>query len=61
MMCFRDTTFCSAPNCKNKCGRKPPHDLTFQVDQWWGRPGGPVAWADFCSEQNTTDSKGGSE
>lgn len=22
MMCYKDQTFCSSPNCKNECGRK---------------------------------------
>lgn len=22
MLCYRDTTFCASPNCKNQCGRK---------------------------------------
>lgn len=52
MICFRDTTYCSSPTCQDKCGRKPPEDLEAQVLRWWGKPGGPVAYADFCSEIN---------
>jgi len=33
------TTYCSNPRCDNRCGRKPPDNLT----------GGTYSWADFCS------------
>ena len=32
------TTYCSNPRCDNRCGRKPPDNLT----------GGTYSWADFC-------------
>lgn len=22
MICYKDTTFCASPNCKNECGRE---------------------------------------
>lgn len=50
MMCYLDTTFCSSPNCKNKCGRKPPDDLEQRVLKWWGGEGGPVAYTRYCDD-----------
>lgn len=32
------TTYCSNPRCDNRCGRKPPDNLTEGV----------YCWADFC-------------
>lgn len=48
MMCFRDTTFCSSPGCQGNCGRQWTDQLQREADRWWGKPGAPVAFADFC-------------
>lgn len=48
-MVFLDKTFCSSPNCQNKCGRK----MTDQEDYYrlnvWGDL--PVAIAKFCDDK----------
>lgn len=50
-MCFRDTTFCSSPNCKNKCGRKLTEQDKEAARKWWGKDGAPIAYADFCDDK----------
>lgn len=50
MICFRDRTFCSSPACKGKCGSQWTDELKRQAEEWWGKPGVPVAFAEFCDE-----------
>lgn len=58
-MVFLDKTFCSSPNCQNKCGRK----MTDQEDYYrlyvWGDL--PVAMAAFCDEQGNLKSTSSSK
>ena len=53
MMCFRDMTFCSSPNCKNKCGRKFTDEVQKAADKWWEDCDGeaPIALSYFCDEE----------
>lgn len=50
MMCFLDMTFCSSPNCKGECGRRWTKELVARAEKWWGGPGAPIAFSDFCDE-----------
>lgn len=50
MLCYGDRTYCASKGCKDRCGRKPPEDLDEQVLRWWGKPGGPVAFSEFCGD-----------
>lgn len=52
MLCYKDTTFCSA-NCRTIC----PIKLTPQVEEaaakWWGSSDAPIAVSDYsdtCQE-----------
>lgn len=49
MLCFLDRTFCSSSNCTGKCGRQWTKELQERANKWWGGPGAPVAFSDFCS------------
>ena len=45
MHCYRDTTYCASPNCKNECGHKMSDEdrHVLPPDEW-------VAWGYFCGE-----------
>jgi hypothetical protein len=61
MICFKDRTFCCAPNCKNECGRQWTDELQRQADEWWGGPGAPVAFSDFCSKEEGKETNVGKD
>ena len=48
MICYKDTTFCSNPKCEGKCGRQFTEEERKGAEAWWGGPGAPVAFSDFC-------------
>ena len=50
MMCYRDTTFCSSPNCKNECGREFTEWDKEGARKWWGGDDAPIAFSEFCDE-----------
>jgi hypothetical protein len=54
MMCFRDMTFCCSKTKKHTCGREFTDLDQRAADKWWGKPGAPVAFANFCKEDETT-------
>lgn len=43
-LCYRDTTFCASPGCKNECGRQ----ITDQQRGEAQRTEMLVAWGYFC-------------
>lgn len=47
MICFRDKTFCSADCVNTDCHRNFTLDQKAAAERWWGRPGAPVAFANF--------------
>ena len=47
-MCYNDKTFCSSPNCTNKCGRK----LTDIIRAGARKAGLPLSIANFCGDKN---------
>ena len=49
IMCYRDMSFCSASHeCGNTfCRRRFTDETQKAVDEWWGKPGGPVAYAEY--------------
>lgn len=47
MICFRDTTFCSSGCVNSACHRHFDSDDQRAADEWWGKPGAPVAFSDF--------------
>lgn len=51
MLCYRDTTFCVSENCK--CGRKLTPEIIAAAERWWGKPGAPIAKANFCDTEET--------
>ncbi len=48
MISFMDKTFCSSPNCSNKCGRQLTPELIEKAKKWWGGDGFPVSVREFC-------------
>ena len=50
MICFRDTTFCSSPDCVNACGRQLTREDRDEARRWWGSDDPPIAFARFCDE-----------
>jgi len=47
MITYKDKTFCSSVNCKNKCGRK----ITNKDINEAKRLKLPICFADFCDEE----------
>ncbi len=50
MICYLDRTFCSSPNCENKCGRKLTEEIIEGAKKWWGSDDAPIAMSNFCGE-----------
>ncbi len=55
MFCYHDRTFCSSPNCKNKCGRQLTKAIREAAAKWWGQITGktdeaPICVSEFCDE-----------
>ncbi len=50
MICYRDTTFCVSPDCKDECGRKLTPEIQQAADDWWDGCKGeaPIAVSCFC-------------
>lgn len=46
MICYRDRTYCISPNCV--CGRKLTPEIEAAAEEWWGKPGAPIAMSYFC-------------
>ena len=47
--CYRDKTYCSSPNCKNKCNRKmSPEIKAILASDKYGR----TSYANFCDESS---------
>lgn len=62
MLCYKDMTFCSSKNCKNKCGRKLTDEIIIAGNKWWTKTGGkdgecPFAVSEFCTEEPTHSHK----
>jgi hypothetical protein len=53
MLCFKDRTFCSATKHKPGCTRQWTPELQREADKWWGKPGAPVAFSNFCEEEES--------
>lgn len=47
MICFRDMTFCTAPCVNSECHRRLTIEVRAAAERWWGKPGAPIAVADF--------------
>ena len=47
MLCYKDRTFCSYPDCENKCGHKITRDQIREAVSM----GMFISWADFCGEE----------
>ena len=50
MICYRDRTFCSSKNCKDKCGRKLTQQVQEGAEKWWGNENAPIAVSEYCDE-----------
>lgn len=50
MICYRDTTYCCSPNCRNECGRQFTEADKIDAKRWWGKDGAPIAMAEFCDK-----------
>lgn len=55
MICFNDTTYCSSPNCENKCGRKLTAEVLAAAAKWCGGDDPPIATANFCEQRPEID------
>ena len=51
MICYKDTTFCASPNCKNKCGRKLTKKDIKNAIEWWGGENFPIAYSNYCDDK----------
>lgn len=58
MICYRDRTYCSSPNCQNKCGRKFTDEDRAAAIKWWGSEDFPLAVSNFCKEEPADDVTG---
>lgn len=47
MICYRDMTFCSSDCTNAECPQHWDDAKQAAADKWWGKPGAPVAFADF--------------
>lgn len=47
MICYKDRTFCSSPDCKNECGRK----ITEDEKVYAKKLGLLVSYAYFCNKE----------
>lgn len=54
MITYKDKTFCSSANCKNKCGRK----ITNKDVSDAKRLKLPISFADFCNEKQDQQENG---
>ncbi len=45
MLCYRDRTYCGAQcfDCPATCDRILTPEVQAAADQWWGKPGAPIA------------------
>lgn len=51
MLCFKDRTWCSNPDCDNSCGRKFTEKDRKDAIEWWGGENPPIAFADFHKDE----------
>lgn len=47
MMCYKDRTYCSNPDCDNSCGRKFTDQDRINAIKWWGSDDFPLCVSDF--------------
>lgn len=47
MTSYRDMTFCSAKCATPDCPRQFTDEEQAKAERWWGKPGAPVAFANF--------------
>ena len=55
MICYRDTTFCVSPNCKNECGRQLTDEICEDACKWWGSDDAPIAMSTFCCDTDLSE------
>jgi hypothetical protein len=51
MICYKDTTYCASPNCRNECGRQFTKEDRKNAIKWWGSEDFPIAMAEFCDDK----------
>lgn len=47
MICYRDMSFCASDCTRSDCDRHWDDEKRQAADDWWGKPGAPVAFMDF--------------
>jgi hypothetical protein len=53
---FKDRSFCSAACLNTACEQNLTPELQQQADDWWGKPGAPIAffnYSELCGERQT--------
>lgn len=51
MISFKDRAFCGSKKHKPGCTRQLTPDLQKEADVWWGKPGAPIDFQNFCDEE----------
>lgn len=49
-MVYRDRTFCSSDCTQTMCYRYFGEEEQKKANEWWGKPGAPVAFSDFSKD-----------
>lgn len=53
MICYRDMTFCNAPNCTCPEWRRLTPAVIDAALKWWGSVGAPIAVGHLCKPKET--------
>lgn len=48
MICFRDTTYCTNPNCTCPEGIRLTEEVIQAAREWWGSEGASIGMANRC-------------
>jgi hypothetical protein len=56
MICFRDRTYTTNPDCR--CDRRLTDEVKKAAEKWWGGPGAPIAIREGCMCKPIEEPKG---
>lgn len=57
MLCYRDRTFCTNPDCKCPPGRRLTDEVIESAKRWWGGDDPPIAMGNLCSGREKEDAR----
>ena len=50
---YRDKTFCASEVTEHTCGREFTEQDAIDAEKWWGGKDYPVAFSEFCKEEES--------